>query len=103
MYESPIMQKKIDALKSQGLLEYDDGPWSSKSILAAKTHQEEVNFKDYICRMAINYRCLDQVTKPFRYPIRRCDDSVQDIGDARFLLSMDLDAGFHQVSVHVVS
>jgi hypothetical protein len=36
MYESLILQKQIDTLKSQGLLEYEDGPWASKAILAAK-------------------------------------------------------------------
>jgi hypothetical protein len=65
MYESPILQNQIEAQKSQGLLEYDDGPWAAKPILAAKPHQEEVYFKNYIWRMAINYRRLNQVTKPF--------------------------------------
>jgi hypothetical protein len=33
MYESPILQQQIDALKSQWLLEYDDGPWAANAIL----------------------------------------------------------------------
>jgi hypothetical protein len=75
--------------------EYDTGPWGAKSILAEKPRQEQVHFKDYIWRMALNYRKLNQVTKPFRHPIRRCDDAIQDLGEAWYLLSMDLDSGFH--------
>jgi hypothetical protein len=75
----------------------------TQSYVVAKPHQEEVHFKDYIWRMAINYRRLNQVTKPFQHPIRQYDDAVQDLGDARFLLSIDLDSGFHQVSVHADS
>jgi hypothetical protein len=36
MYEAPILQKQIDALKSEGLRECYIGPWVSKAILAAK-------------------------------------------------------------------
>jgi hypothetical protein len=78
MYEAPILQKQIDALKSQGMLEYDTGPWGAKDVLAAKPHEEQVHFKDYIWRMAINYRKLNQVTKLFCHHIRRCDDVFQD-------------------------
>jgi hypothetical protein len=99
MYEAPVLQKQIDALKGQGLLEYNTGPWGATAILASKTRQEQVHFKDYIWCMEINYLKLNQVTKPFHHPIRRCDDAVQGLGDDRFLLSMDLDSGFYQVCV----
>jgi hypothetical protein len=103
MYEALILQKQIDVLKSHGMLEYDTGHWGAKASLAEKPHQEQVHFKDYIWRMDINYRKLNQVTKPFRHPIRRGGDAVQDLGDAQYLLSMDLDSGFHQVCISAVS
>ena len=50
--------------------------------------------------MAVSYRQLNQVTKPFRHPIHHCDDAVHDLGDAKFFISMDLDSGYHQIEVH---
>jgi hypothetical protein len=71
-------------LNSQGLLEYDDEPWAAKTTLVAKPYHEEVNFKYYIWRMAINNRRINQFSKPFRHPIRRCNNAVQDLGDTWF-------------------
>jgi hypothetical protein len=59
----------------------------------------DVPVEFHIWGMAINYGKLNQVTKPFRHPIRRCEDAIQDLGDERYLLRMDLDSGFNQVYV----
>ena len=31
--------------------------------------------------MCVSYRALNKITKPFKYPIGRCDDAVDDLGD----------------------
>jgi hypothetical protein len=81
------------------MLRYDTDPWGAYAILAAKPHHEQVHFKYYIWRMTINYRKLNQVTEQFCHLIHLCDDAVQDLGDAWYLLSMDMDSDFHQVYV----
>ena len=58
------------------------GPWGSCIVLAAKPHQEHiVDILDFIWRMCISYRCLNQVTLPFEYPIPRCNDAINNFGD----------------------
>ena len=72
-------------------------------VLAAKPHQEHVtNIADFIWRMCISYRGLNAVTRPFQFPIPRCDHSVLIIeqgGDKLFQIVLDACSGYHQVSV----
>lgn len=71
-------------------------------VLAQKAHQEEVqNIDDFIWRMRVSYRRLNAVTKPFQFPILRCDDAITILGDGagRFwIISMDARQGYHQIS-----
>jgi len=46
-------------------------------VLAAKPHQEDItDITKFIWRTCVSYRKLNSVTKPFEYPIPRCDDAV---------------------------
>ena len=57
------------------------GPWGSLIVLAPKPHQENVTeIADFIWRMCVSYRALNRITKPFQFPIPRCDDSIYLLG-----------------------
>ena len=84
-HESKVIDKLVDQLQENGLIEDDDGPWGAIIVLTAKPHQEEVPWHKYKWRLCVSYRQLNQVTHPFEFPIPRCDDAVEDI---------DPDAGF---------
>ena len=77
-HESLVMNKLIEELETKGLIEDDDGPWGALIVLAAKAGQD-VPWYDYIWRMCVSYRKLNQVTRPFLFPVPRCDDAVQCI------------------------
>ena len=72
-------------------------------VLAQKSHQEHVNTTDdFVWRMCVSYRKLNSITKPFQFPIPRCDDAVMILswgaGDI-WIISLDARQGYHQVSV----
>ena len=44
------------------------------------------------------YQKLNYVTRPFTFPIPRCDDTVQDIDtEAKYFIAVDMDCGYWQV------
>ena len=52
--------------------------------------------------MCVSYRGLKKVTNPFEYPIDRCDDTTDDVGDGTgyiYYVDMDSASGYNQVPV----
>ena len=95
----------IDALKENKWIEECKGPWGSLIVLAPKPHQEHVeDIKDFVWRMCVSYRALNAITKPFTYPIPRCDNAVSSLGiigfgDKILFISLDAKQGYHQIRV----
>ena len=55
--------------------------------------------------MYVSYRKLNSVTKPFQFPIPRCDDAVMIMGWGAgkiSIISLDARQGYHHVSVREV-
>ena len=102
-YESKIIMEQTAQLLENGWIERCGGPWGSMIVLAQKPHQEEViKIEDFIWRMCISYRRLNAITKPFQFPIPRCDDAISILGSGAgdiWIISLDARQGYHQVSV----
>ena len=79
------------------------GPWGSLIVLAAKPHQEDIeNIDDFVWRMCVSYRRLNSITRPFQFPIPRCDDSITILGRGSsviFIFALDARQGYHQIAV----
>ena len=103
-HESKVITTLALKLQDNEFVEDDDGPWGALVVLAAKPNQENVPWHQYVWRLCVSYRRLNQVTRPFTFPIRRCDDAVSDVGPrARYWISVDLDSGFWQILVEPAS
>ena len=102
-HESRVIDELVAKLEKNGLVEDDDGPWGALIVLAAKPNQEHVHWSQYVWRLCVSYRQLNAVTRPFTFPIVRCDDAVKAIGDAMFYITMDLDSGYWQIKVEASS
>ena len=103
-HEARIITELVNSLEKNGLVEDDDGPWGALVVLAAKANQENTAWYEYIWRLCVSYRRLNQITRPFAFPIRRCDDAVSDIGpQARWYISVDQDSGFWQMLLEKLS
>ena len=76
-YELKISMTQLDDLLGLKWIEECGGPLGGMIVLAQKSHQEHVNTTDdFVWRMCVSYRKLNSITKPFQFPIPRCDDAV---------------------------
>ena len=106
-YEAEIIMTFVRQLINNIWISRCRGPWGSQIVLAQKPHQEHItSIDDFIWRMCVSYRALNAVTKPFQYPIPRCDDSVTFIANGAngemYFISLDARQGYHQVSVRSI-
>ena len=82
------------------MVEDDDGPWGSQIVLASKPGQEDKPWDEYIWRLCVSYRCVNQKVRIFEFPIQWCDNAIDKIPPwAKFFLMIDLDAGYWQVKL----
>ena len=102
-YESKIIMEQIMELLKNGWIRLCWGPWGSLIVLAAKPHQESCcDISEFIWRMCVSYRKLNAITKPFQFPISRCDISITVIGNGSvniFIVVLDNRQGYYEVAV----
>ena len=76
-HEYNIIMNQVQPLIANEWIKQCHGPWGSVIVLAPKPHQEYVLQTDeLIWRMCVSYQRLKAITKPFQYPIQRCDDAT---------------------------
>ena len=82
---------------------YYKRPYDALIVLVAKPYQEiVVNIKDFVWRMYVSYRAINTVTRPFHFPVGRCSDTLDDLGDNHgqlCFISLDTRSGYYQVYV----
>ena len=102
-HESKIMMEQVEGLLANDWIEETKGAWGSIIVLAPKPHQEHIeDIDDFIWRMCVSYRGLNRVTKPFAYPIPRCNDAIGSLNlgpGTIFIITVDARQGYHQVKV----
>lgn len=98
-HESRIITKLCDSLQENGLIEDDDGPWGSRVVLAQKPDQSHKHWSEYEWRLCISYRPLNAITRPFTFPIPRCDYATFELGNMKVFISMDMKSGYWQIQL----
>ena len=48
----------------------------------------------------MDYRKLNAVTRKDSYPLPRIDDALDSLSGSRYFTTLDLQSGYHQVSMH---
>ena len=81
------MQRTVNELAAQGIIERSDSPWSSAVVLVKK--------KDGTQRFCVDYRALNDVTVKDSYPLPRIDDTLDALMGARWFSTLDLKSGYH--------
>ena len=102
-HESRVMDKLLAELESKGVIEDDCGPWGAMIVLAAKPNQDHVHWRDYVFRLCVSFRMLNAITRPFAFPIPRCDDEAERMGPCEKGITADLDSGYWQTLVDEMS
>ena len=85
------MDELVREMLSQGVIEQSKSPWASPVVLVSK--------KDGGLRFCIDYRQLNRVTKLDEFPLPRIDDTLDQLAGAKFFTTLDLAAGYWQVSM----
>ena len=99
-HETRVINTLTTALTNKNLIEDDYGPYGALIVLASKPHQEHFHWVDFIFRLCNSFRPINAKTRPFTFPVTRCDDAVEEIGDREFTITLDLDSGYWQVKLH---
>ena len=86
-YRTPIkdrevVDKAVDEMLEANVIRRSKSPWS---------------FPDGSKRFCVDFRKLNQITKPNSYPLPLIDDIIALLGRARYFTSLDLKSGYWQV------
>ena len=85
--EEEAIEKELDALVEEGVLQPSRSPWQAPIVMVPK--------KDGTLRLTIDYRRLNAVTVKDVYPIPQ--DHLERLGGATIFSSLDLRSGYFQV------
>ena len=81
-------------LKNQ-VIQPSNSPWVSPIVLVRK--------KDGTLKFCVDYRGLNSVTKPNRFPLPRIDDMLDQLNSTQYFTTFDIAAGYWQVSMSSAS
>ena len=85
------VEKEIELILKQGIIEPDSSEWASPIVIIKK--------KDDIIHLCVDYRRLNAMTQVDAYPMPRIDDILDQVGQARYITTLDLAKGYWQVPV----
>lgn len=85
------VNKIIEEMKEQGVIEESKSPWVSPAVLVRK--------KDGTIRFCVDFRKLNDVTKKDSYPLPRIDDILDQLSGNSWFSTLDLKSGYWQIKI----
>ena len=89
--QKQTIEKEINNMLENDIIEPSTSPWSSPILLATK--------KDGSIRFCIDYRRLNAVTVKDAYPLPRIDDSFDALPGSKWFSTLDLASGYWQAEI----
>ena len=83
------MQQELKEMLAEGIVEPSTSEWAAPIMLVQK--------KDGSFRFCVDYRKLNSVSRADAYPMPRMDELIDNLGQARFVTTLDLTRGYWQV------
>jgi len=85
------IDKQVDGLLENGLIEPAASPWASNIVLVQK--------KDGSFRLCVDYRRLNSVTYQDSYPLPHIDTCLSSMNGAIWFTTLDLRSGYHNIPI----
>ncbi|GFW04596.1 retrovirus-related Pol polyprotein from transposon 297 [Trichonephila clavipes] len=86
------LRKEIDNLLAHNIIEECESPYAAPVVLVPKSNGT--------VRLCIDYRKLNAITIPDKYPLPLMDVLLHDTKSTAFMSTLDLKSGYHQVEVN---
>ena len=87
---------EIDEMRAQGIIKPSTSPWNAPVLCVPKKPDASGNKRH---RIVVDFRALNEITKPFVYPIPLINEILDNVGGAKYFSSLDLKSGFYQVPI----
>ncbi len=84
--------EQVDELLSKGWIVHSKSPWGAGIVMVSKKDTNEL-------RMCVDYRMLNEYTVKDAYALPRIDDSITNLGDAKYMSKFEFGRVFHQVPI----
>ncbi|KAJ3704277.1 hypothetical protein LUZ61_007982 [Rhynchospora tenuis] len=85
------LKVQLEELLEKGFIRPSTSPWGAPVLFVRK--------KDGTLRLCIDYRELNKVTVPNRYPLPRIDDFFDQLQGSQVYSKIDLRSGYHQLRI----
>lgn len=90
------VEKQTSELLKQNIIKTSDSAWNAPIWIVPKKIDASGKQK---WRIVVDYRKLNEVTIPDRYPIPNMDDIFDSLANAKVFTTLDLAQGFHQIPI----